>query len=45
MKRSVLHRHPAITLLVLPLLFLSVSCGFGQRYRELPLREMLNVPG
>lgn len=45
MKRSVLRRHPAITLLVLPLLFLSSSNGFGQRKRELPLRELLNVPG
>jgi len=45
MKRSVLHRHPAITLLVLPLLFLSGSSGFGQRNGELPLRELLNLPG
>ena len=45
MKRSVLHRPSAITLLVLPLLFLSGSNVFGQRNRELPLRELLNVPG
>jgi len=45
MKRSVLHRHPAIALLVLPLLFLSGSNVFGQRNRELPLRELLNAPG
>src|ERR1044072_4626831 len=47
MKRSVLRRHLAIALLVLPLLFLSGSSGFGQRKpdRELPLRELLNVPG
>ena len=45
MKRSVLHRHLAITLLVFPLLFLSGSTTFGQRNRELPLRELLNVPG
>ena len=45
MKRSVMYRHLAITLLVLPLLFLSGSSGFGQRNRELPLRELLNVPG
>jgi len=47
MKRSVLHRHLAITLLVLPLLFLTGSNGFGQRQpdRELPLRELLRVPG
>ena len=42
MKRSVLHRHLAIALLVLPLLFLT---AFGQRNRELPLRELLSVPG
>ena len=47
MKRSVWHRHPAITLLVLTLLFLSGTSNFGQRNpdRELPLRELLNVPG
>jgi hypothetical protein len=45
MKRSVLHRHLAIALLVLPLLFLSGPTVFGQRNRELPLRELLNVPG
>jgi hypothetical protein len=47
MKRSVLHRPLAITLLVLPLLFLSGPNGFGQRNpdREVPLRELLNVPG
>ena len=45
MKRSVLHRPQAITLLVLPLLFLSGSNVFGQRNRELPLRELLSVPG
>jgi hypothetical protein len=45
MKRPVLHRHPAITLLVLPLLFLTGSTTFGQRNRELPLRELLNAPG
>ena len=41
MKRSV------ITLLVLPLLFLTGSISFGQRKpdRELPLRELLNIPG
>ena len=47
MKRSVLHRHLAIALLVLPLLFVSGPSGFGQRKpdRELPLRELLNIPG
>ena len=45
MKRSVLYRHLASMLLVLPVLFLSGSNGFGQRNRELPLRELLNVPG
>ena len=45
MKRSVLYRPQAIMLLVLPLLFLSGSNVFGQRNRELPLRELLSVPG
>ena len=45
MKRSAMHRHPAITLLVLPLLFLTASSAFGQRKSELPLRELLNIPG
>lgn len=47
MKRSVMNRLTAITLLVFPLLFLTGSSGFGQRNpdRELPLRELLNVPG
>lgn len=45
MKRSALHRHLAITLLVLPLLFLTASSAFGQRKSELPLRELLNIPG
>lgn len=47
MKRPVMYRHLAISLLVLPLLFLSGSTVFGQRNtnRELPLRELLNVPG
>ena len=47
MKRSVLNRHLAITLLVLPLLFLTGSNGFGQRKpdRGLPLRQLLKAPG
>ena len=47
MKRSVKNRHLAITLLVLPFLLVTGSNGFGQRNpdRELPLRELLNVPG
>lgn len=45
MKRSALHRHLAITLLVLSLLLLTGSTGFGQRKSELPLRELLNIPG
>ena len=45
MKRSAMHRHLAITLLVLPLLFLTGSTVFGQRKSELPLRELLNIPG
>lgn len=45
--RSFTHRHLAITLLVFPLLFSNLSMGFGQRNpdRELPLRQLLNVPG
>ena len=42
-----LNRRLAMTLLVLPLLFLNWSSGLGQRNpdRELPLRELLSVPG
>ena len=45
--RRFTHRHLAITLLVFPLFVLNVSIGFGQRNpdRELPLRQLLNVPG
>ena len=44
MKRGSLHRRLAITLLVLPFLFVS---AFAQRNpdKELPLRELLSVPG
>jgi len=42
-----MNRRLAIMLLVFPLLFLNWSNGFGQRNpdRELPLRELLSVPG
>src|SRR5215213_1697274 len=45
--RSFIHRRLAIMFLVFPLLFLNWSSGFGQRNpdRELPLRELLSVPG
>lgn len=45
MKRSSLHRLLAITLLVLPFLF--VADAFAQRNtdKELPLRELLSAPG
>lgn len=47
MKRSSLHRRVAITLLALPFLFLSESRASAQRNtdKELPLRELLSVPG
>lgn len=47
MKRSVMNRRVAIMFLVFPLLLLTWSSGFGQRNpdREIPLRELLNVPG
>ena len=47
MKRSSLHRRLAINLLVLPFLFLSGLGAFAQRNinKELPLRELLSVPG
>jgi hypothetical protein len=51
MKRSVINRLPAIALIALPLLFLSASSVSAQgntnasSNRELPLRELLKVPG
>jgi hypothetical protein len=51
MKRSVIHRSPAIALIALPLLFLSASIAAAQgntnpaSNRELPLRELLKAPG
>jgi len=47
MNRSVLNRHLAIMLLVLPFLFVSGPGAFAQRNtdREVPVRELLSVPG
>lgn len=45
MKRSLLCRRLAITLLVLPCLFLTGPGAFAQRNREVPLRDLLSVPG
>ena len=45
MKRSLLHRRLAITLLVLPFLFVTGPGAFAQRNREVPLRELMSVPG
>ena len=47
MKRSSLHRRLAMTLLVFPFLFLTEPGAFAQRNtdKELPLRELLSVPG
>jgi hypothetical protein len=47
MKRSLLHRHLAITFLVLPFLFVSGPGAYAQRNpdKEIPVRELLSVPG
>jgi hypothetical protein len=45
MKRCVLNRYLAITLLVLPFLFVNGPDVTAQRNREVPLRELLSVPG
>ena len=45
MTRSRLHRRLAITLLVLPFLFVSGPGAFAQRNKELPVRELLSIPG
>lgn len=44
MKRS-LHRCVAIALVVLPLLFTGGSVVLSQRNKELPMKEMLSLPG
>ena len=47
MKRTLMHRCVAITLLVSPLLLATASSALAQRNpnKELPLRELLSVPG
>lgn len=45
MTRSLLHRRLAIMLLVLPCLFVSGPGALAQRNKELPVRELLSVPG
>ena len=47
MKRSLSCRHLAITLVVLPFLFVTGPGAFAQRNpdREVPVRELLSVPG
>ena len=45
MTRSRLRRRLAITLLVLPFLFVSGLGAFAQRDKEVPLRELLSAPG
>lgn len=47
MKRTLMHRCVAITLLVSPLLLATASNALAQRNpnKELPLRELLSVPG
>ena len=45
MKRSVMNRLLAITLLILPFLFVTGPDVFAQRNQEVPLRELLSVPG
>ena len=45
MKRSLLCRHLAMTLLVLPCFFLTGPDAFAQRNREVPVRELMSVPG
>ena len=47
MKRSLMNRCLAITLIVLPLLFASGSVAFAQRNpdKELPLKQILSLPG
>jgi len=44
MTRNLLYRCLAITLLVLPCLFVT-GPAFAQRNREVPVRELLSVPG
>lgn len=47
MKRSLMNRCLAITLIVVPLLFASGSVVFAQRNpdKELPLKQILSLPG
>ena len=45
MTRSLWHRRLAIMLLVLPCLFVSGPDALAQRNKELPVRELLSVPG
>ncbi len=50
MKRNLIYRSLAITLVVVPLLFASASAVFAQQNpnqanKELPMRELLNLPG
>jgi hypothetical protein len=47
MKRTLLNRSVAVTLLVLPLLFAAGSGALAQRNtnQEIPLRELLSLPG
>ena len=43
MKRSLLHRRVAITVLCLTLLF--ITCFCTTENKEVPVRELLSVPG
>jgi len=45
MTRNLLYRFLAITLLVLPCLFVTGPDAFAQRNREVPVKELLSVPG
>ena len=45
MTRNLLYRFLAITLLVLPSLFVTGPDAFAQRNREVPVKELLSVPG
>jgi len=45
MTRNLLYRFLAITLLVLPCLFVPGPDAFAQRNREVPVKELLSVPG
>src|SRR4051794_8701213 len=45
MTRNLLYRRLAITLLVLPCLFVTGPGAFAQRNPEVPVKELLSVPG